>query len=57
VDELLVIRSLGLVSDTRSPQLKTLGLVSDTRSPQLKTLGLSMEDAEPGVILYQINYK
>jgi hypothetical protein len=57
MDELLIFRSLGFVSDARSLQLKTLGMVSDARSLQLKTLGVAVEDAEPALMIYQLNYK
>jgi hypothetical protein len=43
MDELLIIRSLGVVSNARSPQLKSAGVV--------------MEKAGRAIIIYQINYK
>jgi hypothetical protein len=72
MDELLIIHYLGVVSETRSPQLKSFGIVSETRSPQLKSFGIISEtrspqlkstgiaiekETEPAMITYQINYK
>jgi hypothetical protein len=57
MDEVLIIRSLGFISDTRSPQLGPLGFESNTLSPQVRSLGAAIENADPAWMIYQLNYK
>jgi hypothetical protein len=55
MDDLLIIHSLGFVSEARSPQLKTVGFVSEARSLQLKTVGFAIDEAGKAMITYQVN--
>jgi hypothetical protein len=55
MDELLLIRSIGIVSTARSPQMERVGIVSTARSPQLESFGAAVEEAGYSLITYQIN--
>ena len=54
-EPLLVVKSMGFVSDVRSIQVNSIGFVSDVQTTQLVNIGVSFEKVDPAKIILQIN--